>query len=85
MAQQGQLGACTSYVEGDPMYSDGVKTYVISKEKMEREGLKKPSGEEEMKEFFKKHADKEIIDDEDVATEKVDMASASEKTEPAKG
>ncbi|KAK4985311.1 hypothetical protein LTR50_006062 [Elasticomyces elasticus] len=74
-----EMEACTSSVEGDPMYSDGVKTYVISREKMEREGLKKPVGEKEMKMFFKKHADKEIIDEKDVPSEKVDVASATEK------
>lgn len=79
MAQMAQIQPCTSSVEGDPMYSDGVKTYVISKEKMEREGLKKPAGEKEMEEFFKEHADKEIIDEKDVPIAKVDVASATKK------
>ncbi len=76
MAQMAQMKACTSSVEGHPGYSDGEKIYVISKEKMEREGLKKPAGEKEMEEFFKKHADSVLILDKNVPVEKVDVASA---------
>ncbi len=82
MAEMRKLAPCTASVEGHPMYSDGVKTYVISKEKMQREGLKQPAGEEEMKEFFKKHADQEIVDEQNIAIERSDVTIAMEKNGP---
>ena len=59
------------------MYSDGVNTYVISKEKMALVGSEKPAGEEELLGFFKTHADTVIDDQTDIAVEKVDVASAT--------
>ena len=68
------MAPCTSQVEGDEMYSDGVKTYVISKEKMARIKSVKPEGEEELLEYFKQHADTVIDDQRDIPVEKVDIA-----------
>lgn len=61
------------------MYSDGLKTYVISKAKMERDGLKTPAGDKKLEEFFKKHADEVIINETNVPSEKANVASASER------
>ena len=73
MAQQ--MAPCTTQVEGDEMYSDGVKTYVISKEKMARIESVKPEGEDELLEYFKQHADTVIDNQADVSVQKVDTAA----------
>jgi len=74
------MKACKAQVEGDEMYSDGVKTYVISKEKMARVGAEKPAcGEKELLEFFKTHADTVIADEKDIPVVKVEMASVIEQ------
>jgi len=74
-----QMEPPTLSVEAHPGYSVAGKMYVISNEKMEREGLKQPAAEKEMEEFFKKHADSVLIIDEDIPVEKVDVANATEK------
>lgn len=79
MAELPKLEPCTSFAEGDPGYSDGVKVYVISKGKMEREGLKVPADKKDKEEFFKKHADHELPMDKDMPVITVDVASATEK------
>lgn len=73
------MKACKAQVEGDEMYSNGVKTYVISKEKMARVGAEKPVDEKELLEFFKTHADTVIDDQKDIPVEKVDVAGAIEQ------
>lgn len=72
-----QLSACASEVQGDPVYSDGVKYYVITKEKMEQEELKLPAAESKMKDFFKKHADIVMSAEQDVPIHKVGVAGAT--------
>lgn len=57
-----------STVQGEPIYSDGVKTYVISRAKMNREGLQVPTDEKELVEFFKQHADGQLDDQKTVPT-----------------
>jgi hypothetical protein len=74
-----QLKACTAQVEGDEMYSDGVKTYVISKAKMARMGSEKPSSEEDRLKFFKVHADTVIETQKNVPVVKVDRARTTEQ------
>lgn len=70
-----QLGACTSKVQGDPVYSDGAKYYVITKEKMGREGLKLLTDESKMEEFFNKYADQEMPVGEEVPVKRVGVAA----------
>jgi hypothetical protein len=66
-------------VTGEEMYSDSLKTYVISRGKMARIGLKKPTGDEELLEFFKAHADTVMNDPKDVPVEKLDLTSTTEQ------
>lgn len=66
----------TSSVEAEPIYSDGEKTYAISKAKWEREGLKQPAGGKEVEEFFKKHADRLTVNEKDVPVVEVDVGGA---------
>lgn len=73
------MEAIKAQVQGDEMYSDGVKTYVISQGKLARVRSEKPAGEEELLEFFKTHADTVIDNQKDVPVEKVDMTSATEQ------
>ena len=73
------MKACKAQVQGDEMYSDGEKIYVISNGKMARIGSEKPAGEKELLEFFKTHADTVIDDQKDVPVEKVDVASTTEQ------
>jgi len=74
-----QLGDCKAQVQGDEIYSDGVNTYVISKEKMALVGSEKPVGEEELLEFFKTHADTVIDNQTDIPVIKVDVESTAEQ------
>lgn len=52
-----QLGECKGMVQGDPMFSDGEKAYVVSNAKMAQSSLMAPVDEAEAEEFFKEHAD----------------------------
>jgi hypothetical protein len=72
-----QLEPCKGQVEGEEMYSDGTKTYVISQEKMARVGSEKPTDEKELLAFFKIHADTVMDEAKDVPVVKVDLASAT--------
>ncbi|KAF2131763.1 hypothetical protein P153DRAFT_429989 [Dothidotthia symphoricarpi CBS 119687] len=65
-------------VEADEMYSDGVHMYVITKGKMARMRSSKPTGENELLEFFKTHADMVINQETGVPVSKVDASNASE-------
>lgn len=71
--------ACEAQVQGDEMYSDGMKTYVISRGKMARVGSEKPADEKDLLEFFKTHADTVIDDEKDIPVVKVDLESAPEQ------
>jgi hypothetical protein len=77
MAQQ--MAPCTKQVEGDEIYSDGVKTYVISKDKMTRIELVRPEGEEELLAWFKQHADTVLDEQTNVPVEKAEVAAPAEK------
>lgn len=72
-----QLQPCKTQVQGDEMYSDGVKIYVISKGKMARVGSEKPASEAELLQFFKTHADTVLDSPKDVPVEKVDVVTAT--------
>jgi hypothetical protein len=74
-----QLKPCTEQVQGDEMFSDGDKIYVISKAKMARVGSDKPASEDELLEFFKIHADSVIDGPKHVPVVKVDGAGAAEQ------
>ncbi|KAI8931022.1 hypothetical protein NX059_012033 [Plenodomus lindquistii] len=66
-------------VEGDEMYSDGVKAYVISKDKMSRIDSVRPEGEEELLAWFKQHADIVLDQQTDVPVVKAEVAVPAEK------
>jgi hypothetical protein len=72
-----QLEASKAQIEGEEMYSDGTKTYVISQEKMARVGSKKPTDEKDLLAFFKTHADTVLDEAKDVPVVKADLASAT--------
>lgn len=78
--RSGQLGACKKTVVGDEIYSDGGKTYVISKAKMASVGSEKPASEEGLLEFFKTHADSVLDDQTDIATENVGLSANATET-----
>ena len=59
------------------MYSDGVNTYVISKEKFANVKAAEPTDETELAEFYKKHCDKVLDDKLDIEVEKVDATNAA--------
>jgi len=66
-------------VDADEMFSDGVKTYVISKGKMASVALERPAGEKGLLEFFKTHADTVIDNEQDVPVVKLDAGYATEQ------
>ena len=79
MKRSDQMAPCKAFVEGDEMYSDGGKMYIISKDKMAALAAqsKKPTDEKELLEYFKTHADNVIDDQHNSVVETVDAASAS--------
>lgn len=62
------------------MYSDGVKIYVISKEKMASVGSEKPASEQGLLEFFKTHADSVLDNQTDIPTVNLALTTNATKT-----
>lgn len=75
--ENGKMESCKEQVQGDKMYSDGVNTYVISKEKFANVKTPEPADEEEVAKFYKKHHDKLLDDKLDIYVEKVDATKAT--------
>jgi hypothetical protein len=68
------LKTCTTQVQGEEMYSDSERIYVISKGKMAQIDSEKPAGEAELLEFFKTHADLVLDNQKDVPVVKINLA-----------
>lgn len=81
---QTNLAIPKNCVVGDPAYSDGETIWVISKEEMARESLKKPDDGAELAAFYKTHADG-ILGLEKSTTTNVDetQSKTNTRSEPA--
>lgn len=73
----GKMESCKTHVQGDKMYSDGVNTYVISKEKFANVNATEPTSETELLKFYKTHADTVLDDKQDISVEKVAVKNAA--------
>jgi hypothetical protein len=73
------LSPCTACVEGEAMYSDGEKTYIISNEKMGQVKKDKSTQEKDLVEWYKAHADRVVENETNIpiSTGILDVSNAS--------